>query len=211
MSNAQQIHAVANQSQDSLDDAEKGLYDNSTVALTAPPPFVYTSEGRSTHLNPLLSPVSPVHEGITPCTSVPELALPKAAKSEISHVEVVEEPKKPAPVKTKISRRILFELWFNVYRRFFTFVVLFNLIGIILAATGHFRYAENHLGALVLGNLLMAILMRNELFVRFLYLVAIYGLRSVGFSRPNPTSLLTIVFSGRRYASSWQSILCCSI
>jgi hypothetical protein len=178
MSNAQQVHAVANQSQDSLDDAEKGMYD-STVALTAPPPFVYTSEGRPTHLNPLLSPVSPVHEGITPCTSVPELALPKASKSEVSHVEVVEEPKKPAPVKVKISRWILFELWFNVYRRFFTFVVAFNLVGIILAATGHFRYAENHLGALVLGNLLMAILMRNELFVRFLYLVAIYGLRSV--------------------------------
>jgi hypothetical protein len=179
MSNSPQAHAVANQSQDSLDDAEKGMYD-STVALTAPPPFVYTGQGRPEHLT-LLSPVSPVHEGITPCTSVPELALPNAAKSQVSHVEVVEEPKKPAPVKPKISRWILFELWFNVYRRFFTFVVVFNLIGIILAATGHFRYAENHLGALVLGNLLMAILMRNELFVRFLYLVAIYGLRSVGF------------------------------
>ena len=210
MSNAQQVHAVAMQSQDSLDDAEKGMYD-STLALTAPPPFVYTSKGRPTHLNPLLSPVSPIHEGITPCTSVPELALPKASKNEVSHVEVVEEQKKPALVKPKISRWILFELWFNVYRRFFTFVVIFNLIGIILAATGHFRYAENHLGALVLGNLLMAILMRNELFVRFLYLIAIYGLRSVRFPRPSPTSLLTIVYSGRRYTSSWQSTLCCSI
>jgi hypothetical protein len=66
-----------------------------------------------------------------------------------------------------------------VYRRFFTFVVLLNLVGIILAAVGKFKYAENHLGALVLGNLLMAILMRNELFVRFLYLLTIYGLRSV--------------------------------
>lgn len=179
MSSSQQVHAVANQSQDSHDDAEKGMYDG-TVALTAPPPFVYTSQGRPIHLNPLLSPVSPVHEGITPCTSVPGLALPKAAESEVSHVGVVEETvKKPAPVKPKISRWILFELWFNVYRRFFTFVVLFNIMGIILAATGHFKYAENHLGALVLGNLLCAILMRNELFVRFLYLVAIYGLRNV--------------------------------
>lgn len=193
MSNSQQAHAVVNQSQDSLDDAEKGMYDG-TVALTAPPPFVYTNQGRPTHLNPLLSPVSPVHEGITPCTSVPELALPKAAKSEVSHVEVVEEPvKKPTPVKPKISRWILFELWFNVYRRFFTFVVLFNIIGIILAATGHFKYAENHLGALVLGNLLCAILMRNELFVRFLYLVAIYGLRSV-----RSLILLQIVANNKR-------------
>ena len=152
MSNAQQAHSIGGQSEDSLDDAEKGMYD-STLELVAPAPFVYAGQGRSTHLHPLPSPVSPVHEGITPCTSVPELVLPKSRKNEISHIEV--------------------------YRRFFTFVVVFNLIGIILAATGRFKYAENHLGALVLGNLLMAILMRNELFVRFLYLLAIYGLRSV--------------------------------
>jgi hypothetical protein len=48
-----------------------------------------------------------------------------------------------------------------------------------MAALGHFKYAENHTGALVLGNLLLAIMMRNELWMRFLYLVAIYGLRSV--------------------------------
>lgn len=178
MSNSQQVHAVVNQSQDSLDDAEKGIHD-STVALIAPPPFVYTSQKQLPRLGHLLTPASPVHEGITPCASVPELALPSVAKSEVSHIAVVDEPKKSAPVKPQISRWILFELWFNVYRRFFTFVVLFNIVGIVLAATGNFEYAENHLGALVLGNLLMAILMRNELFVRFLYLVAIYGLRSV--------------------------------
>jgi hypothetical protein len=53
---------------------------------------------------------------------------------------------------------------------------LLNLTGIILSACGRFKYAEEHLGALVLGNLLCAILMRNELWMRFLYLVAIYGL-----------------------------------
>ncbi len=180
MSNVQQAHSVGCQSQDSLDDAEKGMYD-STAELTAPPPFVYASEGRPTHPDSLLSPVSPVHEGITPCTSVPELALPKPGKSEVTHIEIVEKPlKKPTPLKPKTSRWVLFELWFNAYRRFFTFVVTLNIIGIILAATGQFKYAENHLGALVLGNLLCAILMRNELFVRFLYILAIYGLRSVG-------------------------------
>lgn len=181
MSNPQQVHAVTNQSQDSLDDAEKGMFD-STVTLTAPPPFVYTSQGRPRHFNPPLSPASPVHEGITPSASVPELSLPRAIKGEISHEDVIEPVKKPTRVKAKISRWITFELWFNVYRRFFTFVILFNVIGIALAASGHFEYAENHLGALVLGNLLCAILMRNELFVRFLYLVAIYGLRSVRIS-----------------------------
>lgn len=179
MSNSRQAHSVGGQSQDSLDDAEKGMHD-STLALTAPVPFVYTDQSRPTQFNSLLSPVSPVHEGITPCASVPELSLPQPAKQKACHIEIAEEPvKKPAPTKPKISRWILFELWFNVYRRFFTFVVLFNVLGIILAALGRFKYAENHLGALVLGNLLCAILMRNELFVRFLYVLAIYGLRSV--------------------------------
>lgn len=202
MSNTQQVHSVGSQSQDSLDDAEKGMYD-STVSLNTPSPFVFTGQERPTHLNALLSPVSPVHEGITPCTSVPELALPKPAKSEVKHVEVVEGPvKKPTPTKPKISRWILFELWFNVYRRFFTFVVIFNLVGIVLAATGRFRYAENHLGALVLGNLLCAILMRNELFVRFLYLLAIYGLRSVSFSVVAHKRSLTTIVSGLHCMSS---------
>lgn len=48
-----------------------------------------------------------------------------------------------------------------------------------MAAVGRFPYAVNHLGALVLGNLLCAILFRNELWMRFLYMVAIYGLRGV--------------------------------
>lgn len=182
MSNSQQAHSVSGRSQDSLDDAEKGIYD-STLELTAPPPFVYASPDYPKPLKSLLSPISPIHEGITPRTSVPELALAKSVKSDTARIGGVEaSSKQPVPAKPKISRWILFELWFNVYRRFFTFVILFNLVGIILAARGRFKYAESHLGALVLGNLLCAILMRNELFVRFLYLLAIYGLRSVSLS-----------------------------
>lgn len=186
----------------SLDSAEKGLCDSalkSTApgfvyidpkrALLAPPPSFPVSPVHH-GITPRASvpdfslaslsscPVSPVHQGITPCTSVPDLNLgaggqkptdnkPKATVKEM----VTEKPKKP-----KISRWILFKLWFNTYRKFFTLVVVLNLVGIICAATNHFPYAENHLGALVLGNLLCAILMRNELWMRFLYMVAIYGL-----------------------------------
>lgn len=81
-------------------------------------------------------------------------------------------------LQPKVGRWVRFRLWFNTYRGFFIFVTLLNLVGIVLAATGHFAYADNHLGALVLGNLLCAILMRNELFLRFLYIVSIYGLRA---------------------------------
>lgn len=110
-----------------------------------------------------------------------EDAIPSSNASTLSLPPKLEQfTKKATPVPpAKSSRWILFQLWFNTYRKFFTFVTLLNLAGIIMAVLGRFSYAANHRGALVLGNLLFAILMRNELFIRFLYLVAIYGLRSV--------------------------------
>jgi hypothetical protein len=174
-----QYHRSTAHSQDSLDDAEKGMCE-STLELMAPPPFVYMSQNSAMHINTQLSPLSPVHEGITPFSSVPQLSLSWPVGQQATDANVLEATvKKPAPSKPKISRWILFQLWFNTYRMFFTFVTLLNLTGIILAALNRFTYAENHLGALVLGNLLCAILMRNELWLRFLYLLAIYGLRSV--------------------------------
>jgi len=70
-------------------------------------------------------------------------------------------------------------LWFNVYRRFFTFCGTLNGIGLVLAALNKFLYARNHLGSLVLDKLFTEIPMRYELFLRFLYLIAIHGLRAV--------------------------------
>lgn len=195
-----------------LDEAEKGIY-RRRQSLVAPPPFVYTMvTSKPTAFETPLSPTSPVHEGITPCASVPELFLPSPAESKANAIDVVEKPvTKSTPAKPRISRWILFELWFNVYRRFFTFVVLLNLIGIVLAADGIFTYAENHLGALVLGNLLCAVLMRNELFVRFLYLVFIYGLRSVSCATGYHGQGLTRLDSGHLSASSSRLPLSCNI
>ena len=45
-----------------------------------------------------------------------------------------------------------------------------NVVGLSLAASGHFPYAGKYTGTMALGNLNFAILMRNELFGRFLYL-----------------------------------------
>jgi hypothetical protein len=141
-----------------IDDAEKGIYDNTLAVLSTPPP-AYLDEKKG------LESYSTADGTVAPPSPPPAPA---------------KKPPKPKP-----SRWILFQLWFNTYRKFFTFVTLLNLVGIILAAVGRFPYAENHLGALVLGNLLCAVLMRNELFLRFLYLISIYGLRSVSFPCPS--------------------------
>jgi hypothetical protein len=201
---------LGGRSQD-LDDAEKGLYDN-TQSLTVLP-LAHIDQKTPIHIDSLLSPISPIHEGITPFSSVTRLSLawPTGWKTPTPTVPDP-EVNKPERPKQKISQWILFLLWFNTYRKFFTFVTLLNLAGIIMAALDRFPYAENHLGALVLGNLLCAVLMRNELFLRFLYTISIYGLRSVC-----PISFIIHTtdtnggfVSGLHYVSNWQLLQCYS-
>ena len=55
--------------------------------------------------------------------------------------------------------------------KFFTLVVLLNLVAVLLAASNRWSYARHHAGDFVLGNLQLAILVRNELFGRFVYVV----------------------------------------
>ncbi|KAF8448029.1 hypothetical protein L210DRAFT_958150 [Boletus edulis BED1] len=76
----------------------------------------------------------------------------------------------PKSQKIKISNWVHFIVWFNAYRRFFTFIIIVNFTGLGFAAAGLWPYALKYPGALVVGNLNFAILMRNEIFGRLLYL-----------------------------------------
>ncbi|KAJ7702714.1 hypothetical protein B0H17DRAFT_1167086 [Mycena rosella] len=97
----------------------------------------------------------------------PEDALASTSKiKEAPPTSVVKTPKAAKPV----SKWIMWTIWFNTYRKFFTLVFSLNVIGIVLAIAGYFPYAVRNSGAMVLGNLNFAILMRNEAFGRFLYL-----------------------------------------
>jgi hypothetical protein len=170
--------ASLSSSNQDVDDAEKGIYVSSTQSLPESPPSVHLSEKALLSVEALPSPLSPVHEGITPSSSVPILSITGAVVAKPSVAQPA--PTKPAqPKKKQTSRWTLFRLWFNTYRQFFIFITTLNLVGMILAGVGPFHYAQNHIGALVLGNLLFAVLMRNELLLRILYTIAIYGLRSV--------------------------------
>lgn len=55
-------------------------------------------------------------------------------------------------------------------RRFFILVLTLNFIGFSFAIADLWPYAKKYPSALVLGNLNFAILMRNEVFGRILYL-----------------------------------------
>lgn len=160
-------------------DIEKNMCDN-TQSLLVLPPLAHVGQKIPADTEIPLPPFSPIHEGITPFASVTRLSLQWPAGWQAAKATTPDQAtKKPVRLKQKISRWVVFQLWFNTYRKFFAIVILLNVAGIIMAALGRFPYARNHLGALVLGNLLCAILMRNELFLRFLYTIAIYGLRGV--------------------------------
>lgn len=76
----------------------------------------------------------------------------------------------PKHEKIKASNYVLFIIWYNAYRRFFTVVFTLNFIGLGLAIADTWPYAKKYPGAFVLGNLNFAVLMRNEVFGRILYL-----------------------------------------
>ncbi|KAF8559512.1 hypothetical protein OG21DRAFT_1492837 [Imleria badia] len=79
-------------------------------------------------------------------------------------------PQPPKPQKMKISHYVHFIIWYNSYRRFFTVIFILNFIALGFAAAGLWPYAARYPGALVVGNLNFAVLMRNEIFGRLLYL-----------------------------------------
>lgn len=100
---------------------------------------------------------------------------------------------KQRPVRSRpVGRWVKFLVWFNTYRyvhtyssrrlkttanslrqfsrKFFIVAMTLNLVGIFLTIAGVWDYPRRYTGALVLGNLQAAILVRNELFGRFLFL-----------------------------------------
>ena len=106
-------------------------------------------------------------------------------------------PTLPKGVKTAraepASWLLRFRVWYNYYRmvrhffesfctcklntilnfQLFTFVFSLNMVGIVVACTHHFPYAEKHGAALALGNITAAVAFRNELFLRYLFWVIV--------------------------------------
>lgn len=109
-----------------------------------------------------------------PVTHSPGSRDGKTGRKTSQHVVIA-----PSPVKERrrvqrigrnASRWVRFRLWYNTYRKLFTFIVLLNLAGLVVAIMDVWPYPRNYTDAMVLGNLLTAILVRNELFGRVVYL-----------------------------------------
>ncbi|KAG8793830.1 hypothetical protein FRC12_001460 [Ceratobasidium sp. 428] len=158
--------------------------DGSTVILpdTPPPPFDSSKPSPAAELPVLEYTQDDRNQTAVDLVRKVSLGLVEKAPSEkVIQGSVVPAETKSAPPAAKPKSKppqieaslwIRFNLFFNTYRKFFTLVITLNAVGIIMAGIGKFQYAINHSGALVLGNLLCAVMMRNELFLRFLYLIA---------------------------------------
>jgi len=130
-------------------DPEKGLLDSQAVS--------YNGDVKAPMSTVEISPAFPKEKDPAVTTTTKEVIV--AAKSS----------KPPPKPKKKVPLWIVWTLWFNTYRKFFTFCFGFNMIGLALAASGHFPYGVKYSGAIVVANFNTAILMRNEVFGRLLY------------------------------------------
>ncbi|KAK0460929.1 uncharacterized protein EV420DRAFT_1640436 [Desarmillaria tabescens] len=113
------------------------------------------------HLRPPTSSASKANPGF----DLPSLRKP------VKPGDYLSKPKTHTRPARKANFWITCQLWFNTYRKFYTFVVSMNVVGLILTATNTWKYPRDFTGAFILGNLLTAILMRNELFGRLLYII----------------------------------------
>ncbi|ESK93650.1 hypothetical protein Moror_1548 [Moniliophthora roreri MCA 2997] len=154
----------------SIDEAEKGTLEHETPPLElAKVSVALTTPGRIALKPEAPAPLSHASSS----TTVVELAVKDTASPpphRITPTAVLPlKPSKPNP--KKVGRWLRFALWFNTYRKLYTFVLSMNIVGLLLAATGTWQYPRQYTGAFVLGNLQVAILVRNELFGRLLYLI----------------------------------------
>lgn len=80
-------------------------------------------------------------------------------------------PPKPAskPKKKKVSNWIIVQLWYNMYRKLFTIAFSVNIIMFGFAASGHWPYAVKYGSAMAVANFNVSVLVRNEIFGRWLY------------------------------------------
>ncbi|GJE92420.1 hypothetical protein PsYK624_085740 [Phanerochaete sordida] len=91
-------------------------------------------------------------------------------KSSLANYVVPTLPKGQKTIVKPVGLWTRLRVWYNPYRMLFTAAFVLNIIAIIVAATGHWPYADTRSVALALGSIAVAVACRNEFLLRyFLY------------------------------------------
>ncbi|XP_022714586.1 uncharacterized protein LOC111274236 [Durio zibethinus] len=92
--------------------------------------------------------------------------FPSLSKSE-------QKPKPTRKQESRLSVILLDQGLFTVYKRLFVVCLTLNIIGLGLAATGHFPYARNRAALFSIANILALTLCRSEAFLRVVFWLAV--------------------------------------
>ncbi|KIM29823.1 hypothetical protein M408DRAFT_67200 [Serendipita vermifera MAFF 305830] len=136
---------------------------------------MYTKYGPAEH--PSLSTESNTPTAISSLVSLAETPT-NAEKGHptdsFAHYEI---PILPVGVKSALSSPVgqitKFRVWYNPYRQLFTLILIANSVCVLLASLGHFPHADMNASAFALGNILTAVSVRNELFLRGLFCLCV--------------------------------------
>ncbi|KAJ4703616.1 putative Transmembrane protein [Melia azedarach] len=85
--------------------------------------------------------------------------IPSASKRE-------QPPKAARKKESRLSIILLDQGLFTVYKRLFVVCLTLNIVGLVLAATGHFPYARNRAGLFSVANIFALVLCRSEAILR---------------------------------------------
>lgn len=81
------------------------------------------------------------------------------------------------PMTIHLSDSVKFWTWFSPYRQILVLTIGIQLIAIMITLSGVWIYPRTHNSAMVCGNLLVAIAIRSEWVMRFLYWASIQLIR----------------------------------
>ncbi|KAJ7563254.1 hypothetical protein O6H91_03G102900 [Diphasiastrum complanatum] len=116
-------------------------------------------------------------------------AAPKLLQSQAQQTQLVQKPQAQSadaaaakktggrPVGERGNSRLKVLLmeqnWFSVYKRLWLLSITLNVIGLVLATTGHFPYAKSRAAVFSVANILASVLVRNEVFLRVLFWLSV--------------------------------------
>ena len=94
------------------------------------------------------------------CAAGPEKSNSKRSTSKVVDVSAG---------TSRLETIILEQSWWNTYKLLFLTSFTINLVILILAVTDNFSYAKSRAALFSVGNILMLVIVRNEVFLRFLF------------------------------------------
>ncbi|XP_017614980.1 LOW QUALITY PROTEIN: adenylate-forming reductase 03009 [Gossypium arboreum] len=114
--------------------------------------------------------------------------LPSASKRE-------QIPKPARKQESRLSVILLDQGLFTVYKRLFVVCFTLNIIGLVLAAAGHFPYARNRAALFSIANILALTLSRSEAFLRVVFWLAVKVLGKSWVPLPIKTATTSLLQS----------------